>query len=110
MSVDSNYFDDDIEITRGEGSAVYRTVYDSADDYPLSVFIVHSIRNIDRRSGDETTEILADSIDPDAIDALFEPRAPSDDVTLTFSFGGYVIEIRGDGRISFDATESSDDV
>lgn len=44
-------------------------------------------------------EPLAETIDPDALDALFEHDRDEDDLEVTFVYQGYDVTIAGDGMV-----------
>jgi hypothetical protein len=101
-----NYAIADIELTRRRDSSACRATYDRTSDGPLSVFVARSVEQMNRERGVASSEILADAIDPDALDALFGRRA-SDDLTVRFTVDGYAVEVRSGGRVSFDVERES---
>ncbi|WP_115865225.1 HalOD1 output domain-containing protein [Halorussus litoreus] len=75
---------------------------DVSDDEPLSQTVVTAVATA---SGTDPTAIdpLAESIDPDALDALFDDRhdgTTRDAGTVRFSFFGYDVVATGDGCVS----------
>ncbi len=75
--------------------------HDWDGDEPLSSTIVSTVATL---SGTDPAdlEVLYDTLDPDALDALFEPRPDNrrrDDGRVWFSLDGYGITVYGDGFV-----------
>ncbi|WP_232685858.1 HalOD1 output domain-containing protein [Halobacterium zhouii] len=74
--------------------------------------LVHAVAEFDDAEPTELT-ILANVVDPDALDALFQSRrnGPSRDTTgeVVFTYDDHPVEITFDGSIFIGAEESGDD-
>ena len=76
----------------------------------VSVSLLMNVAGLDER---DLTELpaLAESIDPDALDDLFAPRADGtvrqSDCTLAFTYAGYEVRVETDGSITLIPTEPS---
>lgn len=86
-----------------DASIVYRTVHDWDGREPLSDTV---IRAISEAAGLDPTELsppLIESVDPDALDALFRPRHDGSPRRSTgrvaFTTGGHEVVVHGDGRV-----------
>ena len=82
---------------------VYRTVHDWDGREPLTDTVV---RAVSETAGVEPTELgvpLIDSVDPDALDALFRPRHDGTprraDSRIAFPTNGFEVVVHADGRV-----------
>jgi hypothetical protein len=64
-----------------------------------STNVVEAVAAAERVAPPNVPTPLYDSIDPDALDALV---ASADDVSITFSYLGYVVTVDGDGTVSLE--------
>lgn len=88
----------DLGQQRGDSRVVQ---YDWDGPVGLSVFVVETVQSIAESGRDLSDEPLYDSIDPDALDRLFEPhdRGLRDGGRVTFSFAGHRVTVQGDGSV-----------
>jgi len=95
-------FDDD-DIEHDPNSGTYRTHFDPSSGSP-SVRMLDAIGTI--RDEDPIDLPPLDAyVDPDALDAVFEPirDAPDAHGSVTFEYDGTVVVVHSDGRIEFEA-------
>lgn len=71
---------------------------------PPSTRIALELAEAADRRVDELTP-LAETIDPEALDSIFEQRA-APDAHVTFTHEGYSITVTGDGSVLVDAIEN----
>ncbi|WP_408957171.1 HalOD1 output domain-containing protein [Natrinema sp. 74] len=73
----------------------------TADHEPVSIRVVEAVAARERIDPLEVSPPLHESIDPAALDALFEPTRISDRTTgtVTFRFHGYRVCVDSDGSI-----------
>jgi hypothetical protein len=88
---------------------VYRTRYTDCTDAPSAV-VVKAVAAVDDRGVGEL-DPLFDVVDPEALDALFEPTrrgGQRDAGTVAFPYHGYEIRVRADGTIEIDRTPGNE--
>lgn len=75
-----------------------------ADGTSMSVAVTEAIANVRGVDSREIGFVLADVIDPDALDRLFEEYADEygQRWEFTFAVDGYQVTVRSDGRIRID--------
>lgn len=69
----------------------------------LSTTLVHALSNLAGVDVTETESTLFDHVDPDALNALFEPKpdgTPRTDASLGFTMWGYQVTVTGSGQIT----------
>lgn len=94
---------DDV-VSTSDGPAVHAVRLDSTEDCAASDAVVTTVANV--RGEDPTVlDPLHDSIDPDALDALFAGREPDSRDYVEFAYAGYDVTVSGDGRIVVAETE-----
>lgn len=80
------------------------TVHDWDGRETVSDVVIQAIANAAGVDPTELSEPLIDSVDPDALDAIFRPRhdgtARSGDAWLEFPTNEYVVVVRGDGQVA----------
>lgn len=85
---------------------VFETGYDAT---PPSIAIVCAIAEIEEKEPTDVDFTLYETLDPDALDALFRDDATRDEsreVSIAeFSVSDYRVSIRSDGSISIEAPE-----
>ena len=86
-----------------DANVVYRTVHDWDGREPLSDTVVKAISEAAGLDPTELSTPLIESVDPDALDALFRPRHDGSprraDGRVAFTNNGYEIVVHGDGRV-----------
>lgn len=90
---------DNGDIEYDADSGIYRTTYDSAAESP-SVRVLEAVAAI--RNNDPTDLAPLDEyIDPDALNAIFEPTAAKAGThgSLSFSYEGLLVIIHSDGEV-----------
>lgn len=81
----------------------FHTCYDPGRGVPLSCAVVEAVADA---SATEATQLppLHDVVDPDALDALFQPRhtgdEPRDSGLVSFEYAGHRVRVGGNGDIS----------
>jgi hypothetical protein len=93
-------FDGDNRIQYDPAAGSYTLTHDWERDVSLSTTLVLATEALGE--GDGLGPRLADSIDPDALDALFEPDGSTSAASVSFSFDGYAVTITSDGVIELD--------
>jgi hypothetical protein len=89
---------DGLELTEApERAGVYRVSHDPDGQTTLSNTVVEAIAEVADVDPTRTVIPLADSIDPDALDALFTSSAG--DAQLSFSVCGLEVIVWSDGKI-----------
>lgn len=68
-----------------------------------STAVVEAVAAAERVDPPNVSDPLYESIDPDGLDGLV---ASADDVTITFSYLGYVVTVEGDGTVSLEGSRS----
>lgn len=85
------------------GNVVYRTVHDWDGREPLSDTVLRAISEAAGLDPVDLSDPLIESIDPDALDALFRPRHDGSprraDGRVAFATNGYEVVVHGDGRV-----------
>ena len=69
---------------------------------PISLGVIETVGDATDRSFEEIPP-LVNSIDPDALNALFDPTGPTPvgtGICLVFRFAGCRVQVRGDGTVS----------
>lgn len=93
----------DVASAPGEDSSnVHQTVHDSEDDGTLVKTVLEALENASGLPIDEMSVRLYDSIDPDALDAIFAPtrNGPGRDRGyVSFSVGEFAVTVHADGRV-----------
>ena len=88
---------------------VYRAEHDFDGSASLTTTVVHALAdcmNVDVTDGSLS---LYDSVDPDALDALFRPRYDGNSRsggTVAFSVADHRVTVRSDGEILIEPPES----
>lgn len=79
----------------------YRTVLDSDSSMAVSTAVSLLVEDVADCEGYDLDWQLYESVDPDALDALFSPtkRTPRTDGTLMLSAGPIEVRVGGDGTI-----------
>ena len=83
-------------------SNVHQAYHDSEGDATLVQTVLEAIESASGRPADETSVCLYDSIDPDALEAIFEPTrngSQRDRGQVSFSVGEFAVTVRADGRV-----------
>lgn len=71
-------------------------------DNSISLRVVEALAAATETAPNEL-DPLYNTIDPEALDRLFRPDS-SDEVRVTFEYGGSDVEVRGDGTVAVDGT------
>ena len=87
--------------SRGAGERLAQ--YDIADGQPITAAVVDAVATT---AGTDPIELppLYDSVDPDALDTLFERQREGTDLEIAFSYTGYRVVIEDGERITVSAT------
>ena len=87
--------------SRGTGERLAQ--YDIAEGQPITGAVVDAVATAD---GTDPIELppLYDSVDPDALDTLFERQREGIDLEITFSYAGYGIVVEDGDRVTVSAT------
>lgn len=82
-------------------SGGYWIDFDPHSSWPVSTAVVLALSSL---TGTEPTEMrpLNDLVDADSLNAHVRGRERN--AELSFDFHGYLVSVRGDGRITFDST------
>lgn len=83
-------------------SPVYRVSHDPDGTATLSTTVVHALADCLGIDVTESAAYVHDSVDPDALDALFRPRydgAPRTGGSLVFHVHDYCVTVFSDGEI-----------
>ncbi|QCW02076.1 HalOD1 output domain-containing protein [Natrinema pallidum] len=83
----------------------YSVQYDRLDDEPLSVAVADAVATF-RDEAVTELEPLHYSINADALERLFEPRADGlrSDGSVTFEYSNCLVTVTADGEISVEST------
>jgi hypothetical protein len=82
-----------------DSEVVYRTRHDR-DDGPVSEAIVKALAAVENVEPTDLDVRLYDSVDPEALDRLYETAAErSERLEVSFTIGGYVVVVTGVGDI-----------
>lgn len=88
----------------GDRRVVCGTDHDWDGREPVSDVVVRAVANAAGVAPTELSEPLNESVDPDALDAIFSPRHDGtprpDDSWIEFPTNGYVVVVRGDGQVA----------
>lgn len=76
-------------------STIEMTASARVEDQPIVEQITTAVADAEGVSPVELSQPLYERIDPDALDRLVQTK----DVTVRFSYHGYEVEVRGDGRV-----------
>lgn len=76
----------------------YTTTPGVGDD--LSTTIIEALATLKGESPLEMDVRLADAVDPDALEQLFDP-SPDDVGYLAFPLDGYLVSVRSNGEVTF---------
>lgn len=91
----------EVDVEYDPESDTYRAVHDFSADVPLSTTVILAVEQV----ADETTDVLYDAVDPDALDAIFEPRSavsPYRRGYVEFVVSSHVVTVRSDGVVEID--------
>lgn len=83
-------------------SNVHQAYHDPEGDETLVQTVLETIETVSGRPADETSVCLYDSIDPDALEAVFEPTrngSRRDRGRVSFSVGEFAVTVHADGRV-----------
>lgn len=79
---------------------------------PVSTSVVLAVEELDGRDA-TTLPSLADSVDPDALDALFDPdrdgSRPPRGIEVSFTYDEYYVRVRGEGEVSVEPLDAQVD-
>lgn len=96
---------------RVDATGQYQHTFDPAVD-SVSEELVYAVAELDDTEPTELA-ILADVVDPDALDSLFQSRSngrPRDaNGLVVFTYDSHLVEITADGSILISSDESSND-
>lgn len=84
------------------GTDVFHTCHDPDDAKTVSTTVVEAVAAVAGVDPSERHVPLAHSVNPDALDALFEREAPDDDrasAHLVFTVWGYTVVVHDDGDV-----------
>lgn len=82
-----------------DSEILYRARHDSTRDGPLSETIVEALAAVENVEPDELDARLYDSLDPEALDALYRTAAErSERLRLAFTIGEYEVVVADDGE------------
>lgn len=82
--------------------AVYTTTRSAEND--LTTTIIEALATLKGESPLELDVRLRDTIDPDALEQLFDP-SPEDVGYLVFPLDDYLVSVRPNGEVTFHRTE-----
>lgn len=68
------------------------------DEEAASAAVLRALAAVQGRSSRDVRPPLFESVDPRALDGLFE-RGRGTGTRVAFTHGGYGVEVRGDGRV-----------
>ncbi|MEY7849998.1 HalOD1 output domain-containing protein [Natrarchaeobius sp. A-rgal3] len=91
--------------SRHRPPSVYRAFHDPNGPATLSTTIVHALADCIGVDPTDSRISLYDSVDPDALDALFRPRhdgTPRVGATLSFVVHDHYVTVHGNGEILID--------
>ncbi|USZ69620.1 hypothetical protein NGM10_07790 [Halorussus salilacus] len=83
-------------------SNVSQAHHDATSDRSLVATVLDALEDASDRPADEMSVRLYDSVDPDALDALFEPTrrgARRDEGRVSFAVGEFAVTVHADGRV-----------
>jgi len=86
-----------------QGARTYFVQHDFDGPGRLTTTLAHAISDVSGVDVTDTGFTLADHVDPDALDRLFEPRddgTPRLNGQLTFTVWGYAVTVYSDGGIA----------
>ncbi|SIR92934.1 hypothetical protein SAMN05421858_4617 [Haladaptatus litoreus] len=93
-------FDDD---SNDADDAVYQTEFDPITDR-VSEELLKAVATLNDADPTELT-VLSEFVDPEALDALFGPRASKDprdsNGHILFNYDSYYVKVESDGQITF---------
>ncbi|SEW16181.1 HalOD1 output domain-containing protein [Natrinema salifodinae] len=81
---------------------LYRAAHDPDGPAALSTTVIHALADCMGVDVTDSRVSLYDTVDPEALDALFRPRhdgTPRSGGTLSFVVNDHYVRIRGDGEI-----------
>jgi hypothetical protein len=81
----------------------YFVKHDFGGSAKLTTTLAHALSDVSGIDVTDTGFTLNDHVDPDALDALFKPKAdgePRTDSQLTFAVGSYQVTVYSDGQIA----------
>jgi hypothetical protein len=99
-------------------SAVSGSTYQISDDESLSDGVIQAVARVsdaepipdpaDGAAPGDALEPLYTVVDPDALDALFDPTEAASPAAaqVRFQYHGYVVTVRSDGRIQVEDVDS----
>ena len=97
----------EVDVDYDPETETYQTVHDFSANVPLSTTVVLAVEQV----VGEFDAVLNNTIDPDALDAVFRPRSdvsPYRRGYVEFVFAECLIAVRSDGVIEIDPSGSDD--
>jgi hypothetical protein len=97
------------DLGQQQGDA-YVARYNWEEPVPLSVFVVETVQSFAGPGRDVNDNPLYYSIDPDALDRLFEPHGQRlrNSCRVSFEFAGYRVTVCGDGEVRVSPQPAAD--
>lgn len=95
--------DDETEHPSVTTEATYGVQHDMEGDRPLSTTLITALADVADVDPLATQQLLYDVLDPDALNALFEPRrdgTPRPNGSVSFSIYGHNVVVESDGQIT----------
>ncbi|WP_226039479.1 HalOD1 output domain-containing protein [Natrinema sp. DC36] len=89
-------------VAQSRAPSLYRASHDPDGPATLSTTVIHALADCLGVDVTDSRVSLYDTVDPDALDALFRPRyngTPRTGGTLSFVVNGHHVRVRGDGEI-----------
>ncbi|WP_436345407.1 HalOD1 output domain-containing protein [Natronorubrum sp. FCH18a] len=89
-------------VSQSRSPPVYRATHDPSGPATLSTTVVHALSDCLDVDVTDSRISLYDTVDPDALDALFRPRhdgRPRSGGSLSFSVHGHYVTVDSDGEI-----------
>ncbi|SDJ37374.1 HalOD1 output domain-containing protein [Natronorubrum texcoconense] len=89
-------------VSQSRSPPVYRAMHDPSGPATLSTTVAHALSDCLGVDVTDSRLSLYDSVDPDALDALFRPRhdgRPRHGGTLSFSVRDHSVTVDSDGEI-----------